>query len=108
MCVCVCVTGDMIVCLGVPLRIVSYEGLITWSDGLCQAYTVVRFLPIFVSINTMVVMAFDRRVAILDPTQFRDPYRSRSMRSRLLGAWLLAIVALCAPVYRTEVRHISQ
>ena len=93
----------MIVSLAVPLRIANYEGVIYWTDRLCQSYTVVRFLPIFVSINTMVIMAFDRRVAILDPMQFRDPYRSRSITSRILLAWLIAVVELGVPVYRTEV-----
>ena len=78
----------------VPIRIIESNNVWTWTLPKCHAYVVMRYLPLFVNVNTIVLIAIERFVAIVLPTQFREFASERSVRLQVAAAWIVALFEL--------------
>ena len=78
----------------VPIRIIENNNVWTWTLPMCHAYLVLRYLPLFVNVNTIVLIAIERFVAIVLPTRFREFASERSVRLQVAAAWLVGVFEL--------------
>lgn len=80
-------SADVLVCLVIPIRVLDYEGVIWWYKITCFSYVFLRFMPIFVSINTMVLITIERYLLFVKPHSFRIFTKQKNVLLQLAGVW---------------------
>jgi len=96
--------GDILMSCFVTVRVLERLHFQIWSAANCHVYVIVRYLPLYLGINTIMVVAVERFVAIVLPLHFRAFVTPGKVKLQLAFAWLLTLVELAFPVYVVQVR----
>ena len=100
----VTIPGDILMSSFVTVRILERLHFQIWSEANCHVYVIVRYLPMYLGINTILVVAVERFVAIVLPLHFRAFVTPGKVKLQLAFAWLLTLVELVFPAYVVQVR----
>ena len=92
------VAGDILMCIiVVPLRVVHVYNVFWWTRGSCIIYVVLKYTPLFVSMNTVVLIAIERCVAVVLPAKFAAFASRRNVKIHLALVWSTALVEMIYP-----------
>ena len=93
------VSGDIMMCTIVTtLRLMHEYRVVWWSREGCIVHEVLKHGPLFVCINTIVLIAIERCVAVVLPAKFSAFASPRNVKIQLGLVWLLALVELIFPM----------
>ncbi|KAI0230956.1 hypothetical protein LSAT2_018680 [Lamellibrachia satsuma] len=81
----------------VPLRIVHLYNVFWWTRASCIIYVVIRYTPLFVGMNTVVLIAIERCVAVALPAKFAAFASRSNVKIQLALVWLTALVEMIYP-----------
>ncbi|KAI0221125.1 hypothetical protein LSAT2_027467 [Lamellibrachia satsuma] len=95
--------GDILMSSSVSLRILGNFHINVWSAANCGLFVIVRFLPQYLGINSIMLVAVERFVAIVLPMRFRAFVAPRMMKLQLTFVWLLTFVELIFPAVGVKV-----
>ncbi|KAI0221051.1 hypothetical protein LSAT2_027526, partial [Lamellibrachia satsuma] len=90
-------TGDILMSCFVSERIITSLQINIWSETDCRIYAIVRYLPLYLGINSIMLIAVERFVAIVLPTRFRAFVAPGMVKLQLTFVWLLTFVELIFP-----------
>ena len=96
-------TGDILMSCFVSVRIIANLQINIWSATDCRVYAIVRYLPLYLGINSIMLIAVERFVAIVLPTGFRAFVAPGMVKLQLTFVWLLTFVELIFPWYYIKV-----
>ena len=96
-------TGDVLMSCFVSLRILGKFHINVWSAANCGLFVIVRYLPLYLGINSIMLVAIERFVAIVLPTRFRAFVAPDKVKLQLTFVWLLTFVELIFPAYCVKV-----
>ncbi|KAI0232782.1 hypothetical protein LSAT2_016923 [Lamellibrachia satsuma] len=68
-----------------------------WLATDCRVYAIVHYLPLYLGINSIMLVAVERFVAIVLPTRFRAFVAPGMVKLQLTFVWLLTFVELIFP-----------
>ncbi|KAI0220168.1 hypothetical protein LSAT2_028313 [Lamellibrachia satsuma] len=74
-----------------------------WSAIGCRSFAIVQYLPLYLGINSVILVAVERFVAIVLPTHFRAFVTPGMVKLQLTFVWLLTFVELTYPCYCVKV-----
>ena len=100
-------TGDILMSCFVLVRIIEGLHIDIWSETDCRVFAIVRYLPLYLGINSIMLIAVERFVAIVLPTHFRAFVAPGRVKFQLTFVWLLTFVELIFPWYYVEVSFIA-
>ena len=93
---------------GVPLRIMEYLRADFWAPVVnCIIFVVVRYSPLYLGINTIMLVAVERFVAIVLPIHFRSFVAPDMVKLQLLFVWLLTLAEIIFPACVVNVSYDS-
>ena len=101
------VTGDVLMSCFVSLRVLGKFHVYVWSAANCGLFVIVRFLPLYLGINSIILVAVERFVAIVLPMRFRAFVAPGTVKLQLSFVWLLTFVELILPAVVVKVRFDS-
>ncbi|KAI0230952.1 hypothetical protein LSAT2_018676 [Lamellibrachia satsuma] len=81
----------------VPLRVVHLYNVFWWIRASCIIYVVLKYTPLFVSMNTVVLIAIERCVAVVLPAKFAAVASRSNVKIHLALVWLTALVEMIYP-----------
>ena len=96
-------TGDILMSCYVPVRIMAFLHIDIWAATNCGIYVIVRYPTLYLGINSIMLVAVERFVAIVLPTRFRAFVTPGMVKLQLTFVWLLTFVELIYPWYYTKV-----
>ena len=96
-------TGDILMSCYVPVRIMTFLHIDIWAATDCGIYVIVRYPTLYLGINSIMLLAVERFVAIVLPTRFRAFVTPGMVKLQLTFVWLLTFVELIFPWYYTKV-----
>ncbi|KAI0239568.1 hypothetical protein LSAT2_009701 [Lamellibrachia satsuma] len=96
-------TGDVLMSCFASLRILDKLQIYIWSTANCGLYVIVRFLPHYLGINSIMLVAVERFVAIVLPMRFRAFVAPGMVKLQLTFVWLLTFVELILPAVGVRV-----
>ena len=99
-------TGDILMSCFVSVRIIANLQIDIWAATDCRVYAIVRYLPLYLGINSIMLVAVERFVAIVLPTRFRAFVAPGMVKLQLTFVWLLTFVELIFPWYYIKVSFI--
>ncbi|KAI0220017.1 hypothetical protein LSAT2_028448 [Lamellibrachia satsuma] len=91
--------SDILMSCFVSVRIIANLQIEIWSATDCRVYAIVRYLPLYLGINSIMLIAVERFVAIVLPTRFRAFVAPGMVKLQLTFVWLLTFVELIFPWY---------
>ena len=100
-------TGDILMSCKVSIRIIARLHIDIWSATDCRFYVMVHYLPLYLGINSIMLVAVERFVAIVLPTRFRVFVAPGMVKLQLTLVWLLTFAELIFPWYYIKVSFIS-
>ncbi|KAI0217187.1 hypothetical protein LSAT2_030916 [Lamellibrachia satsuma] len=68
-----------------------------WTRASCIIYVVLKYTPLFISMNTVVLIAIERCVAVVLPAKFAAFASRRNVKIHLAVVWLTALVEMIYP-----------
>ncbi|KAI0232409.1 hypothetical protein LSAT2_017232, partial [Lamellibrachia satsuma] len=95
--------GDILMSCFVSARIIAKLHIDIWSATDCRVYVVFHYLPLYLGINSIMLVAVERFVAIVLPTRFRAFVAPGMVKLQLTFVWLLTFVELIFPWYYIKV-----
>ncbi|KAI0237329.1 hypothetical protein LSAT2_012172 [Lamellibrachia satsuma] len=95
--------SDILMSCFVLVRIIEGLHIDIWSETDCRVFAIVRYLPLYLGINSIMLIAVERFVAIVLPTHFRAFVAPGKVKLQLTFVWLLTFVELIFPWYYVEV-----
>ena len=99
------ISADILVCLLViPLRIFDIYNVFTWSRFGCTFHVFLRYGIALVSLNTIVVIAIERCVAVVLPAKFAALATPRNIKLHIALVWMAVLVELVYPFAIVKVR----
>ena len=98
-------TGDILMSCFVSERIITSLQINIWSETDCRIYAIVRYLPLYLGINSIMLIAVERFVAIVLPTRFRAFVAPGMVKLQLTFVWLLTFVELLVPAVVVNVNY---
>ena len=96
-------TGDILMSCFVLVRILEGLHIDIWSVTDCRVFAIFRYLPLYLGINSIVLVAVERFVAIVLPTHFRAFVTPGMVKLQLMFVWLLTFVELIFIFYYVKV-----
>ncbi|ELU06697.1 hypothetical protein CAPTEDRAFT_189329 [Capitella teleta] len=96
-------SGDLMVSIIVPIRIIDFEGILRWTLATCRLQTAIRYWPVFLSIDTMLLIAIERHVAVVRPLNFKRFVSRKNVFFQLVTVWLVSLVQVSYLVVRSKV-----
>ncbi|KAI0235228.1 hypothetical protein LSAT2_014295 [Lamellibrachia satsuma] len=84
-------------------RIITKLQIDIWAASDCRFYVIVHYLPVFIGINSIMLVAVERFVAIVLPMHFRAFVAPGMVKLQLTFVWLLTFVELIFPWYYIKV-----
>ena len=96
-------TGDILMSCYVWERIIARLQIDIWSDTDCRFFVIVHYLPLYLGINSIMLIAVERFVAIVLPTRFRAFVAPGMVKLQLTFVWLLTFVELIFPWFYIKV-----
>ncbi|KAI0218369.1 hypothetical protein LSAT2_029919 [Lamellibrachia satsuma] len=100
-------TGDILMSCYALEEIIAKFQIDIWSAIDCRIYAIVHYLPLYLGINSIMLVAVERFVAIVLPTRFRAFVAPGKVKLQLTFVWLLTFVELIFPCYYIEVSCIA-
>ena len=97
--------GDILMSCFITVLIVQRLHPIHWTSTTCRGYIITRFMPLYLGINTIMLVAIERFVAIALPMHFRAFVTSRMVTLQLSLAWLVSTLELILPMIVVKVNH---
>ena len=91
----------------VPVRIMEYIRTDFWTPINCIIFVVVRYIPLYIGINTIMLVAVERFVAIVLPIHFRSFVAPDMVKLQLLFVWLLTLAEIIFPACVVQVSNDS-
>lgn len=92
----------------VPIRIIDFEGILRWTLATCRLQTAIRYWPVFLSIDTMLLIAIERHVAVVRPLNFKRFVSRKNVFFQLVTVWLVSLVQVSYLVVRSKVRGVRK
>ncbi|KAI0241259.1 hypothetical protein LSAT2_031401, partial [Lamellibrachia satsuma] len=89
--------SDVLMSCFVSLRVLGKFHVYVWSAANCGLFVIVRYLPLYLGINSIILVAVERFVAIVLPTRFRAFVAPGMVKLQLTFVWLLTFVELILP-----------
>ena len=99
-------TGDILLSCFVSERIITSLHIDIWSATDCRIYAIARYLPLYLGIYSIMLVAVERFVAIVLPTLFRAFVAPGMVKLPLTFVWLLTFVELIFALYYIKVSFI--
>ena len=99
--------GDIMLICDVPIRIMEYLRADFWAPVNCIIFVVVRYIPLYIGINTIMLVAVERFVAIVLPIHFRSFVAPDMVKLQLLFVWLLTLAEIIFPACVVQVNNYS-
>ena len=96
-------TGDILMSCYGSERIITKLQIDIWAASDCRFYVIVHYLPVFIGINSIMLVAVERFVAIVLPMHFRAFVAPGMVKLQLTFVWLLTFVELIFPWYYIKV-----
>ena len=96
-------TGDILMSCFLFVRIIEGLNIDIWSATNCRIFVIVRYLPLYLGVNSIVLVAVERFVAIVLPMRFRAFVAPGMVKLQLTFVWLLTFVELIFPAYVVKV-----
>ena len=96
-------TGDILMSCYLSERIITKLQIDIWSDTDCGFYVIIHYLPRYLGINSIMLVAVERFVAIVLPMRFRAFVTPGRVKLQLTIVWLLTFVELIFPWYYIKV-----
>ena len=96
-------TGDILMSCFVLVRILEGLHIDIWSVTDCRVFAIIRYLPLYLGINSIVLVAVERFVAIVLPTHFRAFVTPGMVKLQLMFVWLFTFVELIFIFYYVKV-----
>ncbi|KAI0231618.1 hypothetical protein LSAT2_018024 [Lamellibrachia satsuma] len=94
--------SDILMSCYLSERIIAKLHIDIWSDTDCRIYVIIHYLPRYLGINSVMLVAVERFVAIVLPTRFRAFVTPGMVKLQLTFAWLLTFVELIFPWFYIE------
>ncbi|KAI0232826.1 hypothetical protein LSAT2_016883 [Lamellibrachia satsuma] len=91
--------SDILMSCYVPVRIMAFLHIDIWAATDCGIYVIVRYPTLYLGINSIMLVAVERFVAIVLPTRFRAFVAPGKVKLQLTFVWLLTFVELIFPWY---------
>ncbi|KAI0235227.1 hypothetical protein LSAT2_014294, partial [Lamellibrachia satsuma] len=95
--------SDILMSCFVLVRILEGLHIDIWSATDCRIFVIVRYLPLYLGINSIMLVAIERFVAIVLPTRFRAFVAPGMVKLQLTFVWLLTIVDLIFPWFYVKI-----
>ena len=97
--------ADLLVCAIVaPLKLADVYNVFSWNHPGCIFYVVLRYTPVFVCMNTVVLIAIERWVSSVLPAKSAAFANPRNVRMHLVLVWVALLVELLYPLDNVKVR----
>ncbi|KAI0226956.1 hypothetical protein LSAT2_022591, partial [Lamellibrachia satsuma] len=96
-------TGDILMSCYVWERIIARLQIDIWSDIDCRFFVIVHYLPLYLGINSIMLIAVERFVAIVLPMRFRAFVAPGMVKLQLTFVWLLTFGELIFPWFYIKV-----
>ena len=100
-------TGDILMSCSASVQIMAKLYIDIWAATDCYFYVIVHYLPLYLGINSIMLVAVERFVAIVLPTRFRAFVTPGKVKLQLTFVWLLTFVELIFPWYYIKVSFSS-
>ncbi|KAI0226955.1 hypothetical protein LSAT2_022590 [Lamellibrachia satsuma] len=84
-------------------RIIARLYIDIWSDADCRLFVIVHYLPLYLGINSIMLVSVERFIAIVRPMRFRAFVAPGMVKLQLALVWLLTFVELIFPCYYIKV-----
>ncbi|KAI0226953.1 hypothetical protein LSAT2_022588 [Lamellibrachia satsuma] len=101
-------TGDILMSCFVLVRILEGLHIDIWSVTDCRVFAIIRYLPLYLGINSIMLVAVERFVAIVLPTHFRAFVTPGKVKLQLMFVWLFTFVELIFICYYVKVSFNSR
>ncbi|KAK2172170.1 hypothetical protein NP493_981g00020 [Ridgeia piscesae] len=100
--------SDILMSCFISILVIQRLYPVVWTPTTCRLNTVLHFLPLYLGINTIMLVAVERFVAITLPMHFRAFVTSRMVKLHLALAWLVTIIELIVPIIVVKVVHFGR
>ena len=81
----------------IPLRAMDTYHVFSWTRGSCIIHVTIRYGFSLISLNTVVLIAIERCVAVVLPAKFATFASSRNTKIHVALVWLMALAELIYP-----------
>ena len=98
--------GDILMSAFISVLVLQRLHPVVWTPVTCRLHTVLHFLPLYLGINTIMLVAVERFVAIALPMHFQAFVTSRMVKLQLALAWLVTILELIVPIIVVKVNYV--
>ena len=99
------ISADLMMCLlTIPLQISDVYNVFTWTRFGCSVHVFLRYGIALVSLNTIVVIAIERCVAVVLPAKFAALATPRNIKIHLALIWTAVVVEMIYPSAIVKVR----
>ncbi|KAI0215743.1 hypothetical protein LSAT2_032192 [Lamellibrachia satsuma] len=98
--------SDIFMSCFISLLVLNNIYQFTWSPIKCRFYLIIHYLPLYLGINSIMLIAVERFVAIVLPTRFRAFVVPGMVKLQLTFVWLLTCLELVMPLYVVRVSHV--
>ncbi|KAI0231617.1 hypothetical protein LSAT2_018023 [Lamellibrachia satsuma] len=94
--------SDILMSCFVSEKIIAWLHIDIWSATDCRIYVIACYLSLYLGINSIMLVAVERFVAIVLPMRFRAFVAPGMVKLQLTFVWLLTFVELIFPWYYTK------
>ena len=100
-------TGDILMSCSVSVWVIVRLHIDMYSATDCRFFGIVHYLPLYLGINSIMLVAVERFVAIVLPRRFRAFVAPGMVKLQLTFVWLLTFAELLFPCFYIKVSYNS-